>query len=108
MEGGSKCVWGMSGGRGHMWQGACVAGVGQGGVHGRGACMVADMHGVGGGGMCGRGRYVWQGACMVGGMYGGWVCVAEGVCVAGEMAIVAGGTHPMGIRSCLSSNSMNS
>ena len=45
---------------------------------------------------------------MVGGMYGRWVCVAEGACMTGEVDTAAGGTHPTGMRSCLSINSMNS
>ena len=57
-------------------RGACVAG----------GCMAE--------GVCVRGRegYVWQGACMAGG--GGWVH-------AGETATEAGGTHLIGMHSCL-------
>ena len=49
----------------------CVGGVWQGGVHGRGVCMVGGMHGRGcvAGGMCGRG-HAWQ---WVGGIHGGVV-----------------------------------
>ena len=59
-------------GRGHVWQGACMAG----GMHGRGGhawqgvCMVGDMHG--------------RGVCMVGGMHGGGMHGRK-------MAIAAGG-----------------
>ena len=52
-------------GRGHAWQGMCIAG----GIHGRegaymagdcmaGGCVAGDMHGRG---------HVWWGACMAGG-----------------------------------------
>ena len=77
-------------------QGACMVG---GGVHGRGACMAGGhawqggMHGRGhpwqGEGMHGRG-HVWQG-----------VCIAEGACMAGEIATAAGSTHPTGMHSCI-------
>ena len=77
---GRGCVWheGMCG------RGACVARV----------CMV---------GVCGRGHawqeHVWQGdmvgTCMAGGMHG------REACMAGEMAMAAGGTHPIGMHSCL-------
>ena len=69
-------AWQMGGGmhgRGHAWQGMCMAG----GMYGRRACM-AGGRGVHGGGVHGRGTCVqcamgcvWQGACMAGGMYGG-------------------------------------
>ena len=49
---------------------------GQGGVHGRGACVPR--------GVCVAGGHAW------------W-----GVCVAGETASEAGGTHPTGMHSCL-------
>ena len=57
-------------GRGHEWQGACVAYMGGGGMcgggmHGRGACMAAGVHGGGG--------HVCQGVCMAGG-YACHVC----------------------------------
>ena len=85
-------------GRGHAWQGVCMAG----GVHGRG------LHG---------GRHVWQGACVAGGMHGryvhsgghAWQGVCEGGVHGGEGAYVAdttrygqwaGGTHPTGMHSC--------
>ena len=48
----------------------------------------------------------WQGVSMAGCMSGRGACVAEGgmcgsrVCVAGETATPAGGTHPTGIHSC--------
>ena len=73
---GGACMAGGMCGRGHVWQGACVAG--DGGVHGRGACMAGGhawqggMHGRGAsvagghlwqGGICGRGC-AWQGVCM--------------------------------------------
>ena len=61
-------------GRGHVWQGACVAG----GMHGRGhawwgECMAGGMHGRGHawweeGSMHGRG-HAWCGACVAGGMH---------------------------------------
>ena len=57
-------------GRGHVWQGACIAGEG---MHGRG--------------------HVWQGACIAGGMCG------KGVCMAGVMATAVDGTHPTGMHS---------
>ena len=44
--------------------------------------------------VCGRGC-AWWGACVVA------ACVAEGACVAGETAIVADGTHPTGLHSCV-------
>ena len=60
---------------------ACVAG----GMHGGGTCMV--------GGVRGRG-HAWQGACVMGGI--AW----QGeVCVAGETATAADGTHPTGMLS---------
>ena len=68
-----SCVVGVCG-RGHSFQGACVA---------RGMCVAGDMHGRGGmhgGGMHGRGC-AWQ----------------RGACMAGEMAIAAGSMHPTGI-----------
>ena len=84
---------------GHAWQG---------GMHGRGVCMVGGVHGRGAcmvGGMCGRGcagkvgmhgrGCAWQGACMEGGVHGG-----EGACNAGKTSIVVGGTHPTGMHSC--------
>ena len=59
-------------GRGHAWQGACMA---------EGAAYVAGGHAWQGG--------VWQGACMAGGMCGGghaWQgCAWKGVCMAGGM-----------------------
>ena len=67
-----------------------------------GACVAVC---VAGGGLCGRGGhawqaggYVWWGACMARG-----ACVAEGVhgrgvCVAYSQR--AGGTHPTGMHSC--------
>ena len=56
------------------------------------------------GGACGRGC-AWQGSCMVGacmaGGYAWWVvCVAEGACMAGEMATAADGMYPTGMHSC--------
>ena len=69
--------------RGHTWQGACMAG----GKHGRvGACMAGRGNGMAG--MHGRG-HVWQE-----GMHG------RGLCVAGETAAAAGGTHHTGMHSC--------
>ena len=50
--------------------------------------------------MGGIGGHAWQGACVVGGgawhAWHGCVCV----CVAGETATVADGTHPTGMHSC--------
>ena len=57
-------------GRGHAWQGVCVARD----VHGWGACVT--------GGICGRG------------VHGRGTCIAGGVCVAGKMATAADGAHP--------------
>ena len=69
---------------GQLWRGVCDQGVcvWPEGMHGwgcalRGACMV--------------------GTCMTGGMRG------RGVCVAGETATAAGGTHPTGMHSCCGS-----
>ena len=70
-----------------------------------GACMA-------GGWACMVGACAWQGVYMAGGMCGGghaWQgstcgrgCVhGTGVCVAGKIAIAAGGTHPTGMHSCL-------
>ena len=64
-------------GRGHAWQGVCVAG----GMHCRG-------------GMHSRG-HVWQvGMHDKGGMH------HRGACMAGAMSARAGGTHPTGKHSC--------
>ena len=89
---------------GHAWQG---------GVHGRGACMVgACMVGC----VC-----VWQGACMAGGGMHGRGCAWQGVCmaeghawqdgcawwgggagyVAGDTATAEDSTHPTGMHSSL-------
>ena len=48
------------------------------------------MHGRGGACVAGGRR-----ACVAGGMHG------RGACVAGKMAIAAGGTHPTGMHSCI-------
>ena len=40
---------------------------GDGGVHGRGACMAGGMHGRG---ASVAGGHLWQGVCMAGGVYG--------------------------------------
>ena len=64
----------------HMAGGMCMAG----GVHGRGACVA--------------GGHAWWGDSVVGGQDGGghmW----QGVCMAGETATAAGGTHPTGMHS---------
>ena len=61
-------------GRGHAWQGACMAG----GV-GWGMC--------GGGMHCGG--HAWHGG----------VC-GEGACIAGDMATAADDMHPTGMHSC--------
>ena len=58
------------------------------GMRGRGhvgVCMAGGMH---------WGRGVCMGACMAGGVWWG------GACVAGKMAIAAGGMHPTGMHSC--------
>ena len=77
-------------GRGHAWSGgACVAG---------GACMAGGCAWLGG--VHGR-EHAWQGVCMEGGHAWQGTCVGGGgACVAGEMAIAAGGTHPTGMHSC--------
>ena len=66
-------------GRGHVWQGTCVAGDAcvVGGMHGRGACMA--------------GRHAWQG-----GMHGRGVCMTGGMCGRGVHArghVWQGGVH---------------
>ena len=43
-------------GRGHAWQGACMAG----GVHGRGACVVGGMHGRKNGNCSGQYESYWK------------------------------------------------
>ena len=76
----------------------------------RGACMAG--WGAWEGGMCGKGGRMcgWE-ACMAGGGHV-WlvvVCMAgggggmhgKGVCMVGEMAIAADGTHSTGMHSCL-------
>ena len=75
-QGRGACVAGE-----HVWQGACMVGVGVcmvgRGVHGRGVCMVRGIHGGGHvwqGGMHGR-RCAWQGVCMAGGHVWWQVCV---------------------------------
>ena len=80
---GGMCGRGMHG-RGHVWQGVCVAGSAwQGGMCGR-ECMA--------------GGHAWQGGtCMVGSMRGR----GEGACVAGETATAADDTHPTGMHSSL-------
>ena len=73
--------------RGHVWQGACVAGGMSGeGMHGRGG-----VHG---------GGHAWWGTCRVGGYAWGhvwWgVCMAEGLCMAGACMVgvcMAGRMH---------------
>ena len=58
------------------------------------------------------GRHVWQGACMVGACMAGGVhgrgdmcgksmCVADGVCMAGETAAEVEGTHTTDMHFCL-------
>ena len=80
---GVTCVaGGMCGSRGHAWWGACMA---KGGMHGRGHVW--------------WGR-AWRQACVAGGMHGGGHAWQEGVCVAGETATAADGTHPTGMHSC--------
>ena len=67
-------------GGGDAWHGACVAG----GMHGK--------------------RCVWQGVCVVGACIVGVACVA-GVCgrwtCVQETVTEVGGTHPVGMHSCL-------
>ena len=85
------CMAGGIHGGGHVWQGACIEGLGVAGEHAWwGTCMA--------GGMCGQGVCVaGRGACVAGGMHGrGHVwqrrCGRE-VCVAGETATVAGASY---------------
>ena len=71
---------------GNVFTGVCLSTGG--GMHGRkgvwrGGAYVAWGAYVAGG-------HAWQGACVV----------AGGVCMAGETATAAGGTHPTGIHSC--------
>ena len=80
----------MDGKGGHAWQGD-VRGGGR-GMCGRWVCMAGGCAWQG----CVCQGCVWQGACMAGGMRG-----EGGACVAGKMAIAAGGTHPTVIHSCL-------
>ena len=104
---GGACMVGH--GRGHAWQGACMAED----VHGRGCAWSGACVAVG----C-----VWWGACMVGGIHGrghawqrgmhgrGWGNVWQGhawqgcgwwgACVAGEMATIADVRHLTGMHSC--------
>ena len=84
---GSHSVYGEGGmHEGHAWQG---------GMHGRGACMV--------GGMLGRGCAL-QGCVCGGGMHGGGrgqgAFMAGWAAHAGEMGTKANGTHPTGLHSC--------
>ena len=65
----------MCGKVGHAWQGGW-------GVHGKGACLAAGVHARG---------HAWHGGCA-------W---QGGSIRAGEMATEAGGTHPIGMHSCL-------
>ena len=83
-------------GRVCVWQGVCVAEgwhAWQGGMCGKGACVAR--------GHAWQWGHVWQGGVHgrgvndSGGMHGG-----EGACMAGEMAIAEGGTHPTGMHSC--------
>ena len=107
----------MHGKGGHVWQGEAHAWQGHvhgrgvsmaGGMHGRG--NVWQGEGVHGMGECMAGAYAWQrgvhgrehgrGACVTGGMHGG-VCIVvggtwQGACMAGETATAADGTHPTG------------
>ena len=79
---------------GHAWQrGVCMVGghAWQGDVCGRGECVGGSMHGRG---------HVWQGACMVGrwhtwqGVHNRGSMHGRGACMAGKMAMGAGGMHP--------------
>ena len=69
--------------QGNIFTSLCQEFCPQGGMHGRGACVV--------GGYVWQGGHAWQGACMVGGMHGREVCIAGGVhgrgtCMAGGHA----------------------
>ena len=57
------------------------------------------MRGRGHVGVCMAGGMHWGAGCMHGGMHGRG-CVVGGACVAGKMAIAAGGMHPTGMHSC--------
>ena len=64
-------------------------------------------------GVHGMGAHAWQGACMTrergcvaGGLAWWRVCMAVGVCMAGETATAADGTHPTGMLSCLIGNQL--
>ena len=75
-------------GRGHVWQGVCMAGGMHGGGHvwqgvcGGEPCMLGGGHAWWraciAGGMCGRG-HVWRRVCMVGDMHGRGACVVGGM-----------------------------
>ena len=78
---------------GCAWQGACVAG----GMHGK----VGDMCGKVGGHVWQGGGHVWWGDAWQGGH------VWWGVCVAGETATAAYGTHPTRMHSCLYNEFIN-
>ena len=64
-------------------------------MYGRGACVVDGNGGMHGGDMHGRVVCMAE-ACVVG---GGHVW-QEGMCMAGETATAADGTHPTGMHSC--------
>ena len=60
-----------------------------------------DMHGERG--VCGKGGHAWQGAlawCREGD------CAWQEVCMAGEMATAADGTHPTGMHFCFPCSSI--
>ena len=82
-------------GRGHVWQGVCMAE----GHAWQEACVAGGACVASGGGIHG-GVCVWQGACMVGRQHA-WqgACMA---CLAEETATAADGTHPTGMHSCFS------
>ena len=86
---GGLCMAGGMSGRGHAWQGACMA---REGLRGGGACMVGGHAWQGA--VHGRGHSWLKGASMVGGMHG-WRGPAwwGGACMAGA-------THPTGMHSC--------
>ena len=66
----------------------------EGGMHGRGVCMVGGMYGRG---VHGRG----QGACIARGVHGrGGGMHGREACMAGEMATGVDVMHPTGIHSC--------
>ena len=78
----------------HGMRGACMAGGCVAGWWGGGHAWQGVVWQGGGGGMHGRGCAWQKGHAWQGGMRG------RGVCMAGEMATAADGTHPTGMHSC--------